>query len=162
MKTLVRNILTAVLLLGSLAAWVSLPWQFVVVLMLALALWLALTQLGQQTWAITAMGLSTLKQRAGPSLVIIVGIAGVVGVIVSMLAMAEGLRQTLEPSGSEDSAIVLRSGARVEANSVISRDQASLIGLLPGVAHNSDDKALVSAELSQMVSLFTRDGTREE
>lgn len=161
MRKTFRQILTAMLLLGSLVAWVILPWQVAVVLLFVLALWLALTQLGQQTLAITAMGLSTLRQRTGPSLVIIVGIAGVVGVIVSMLAMAEGLRQTLEPSGSDDSAIVLRSGARVEANSVITREQASLIGSLPGIARDSSNKGLVSAELSQMVSLSTRDGTRE-
>lgn len=161
MKKTIRQIITALVLLGVLVGWISLPWQAVLALLLVLVLWLALTRLGQQTLAITMMGVSTLKQRIGPSLVIVVGIAGVVGVMVSMLAMAEGLRRTLEPSGSEDSAIVLRSGARVEANSIITREQASLIGSLPGVARDEKNQGLISAELSQMVSLPTRDGARE-
>lgn len=161
MKKTFRQIVTAILLLLVLLAWISLPWQAIGVLALLLALWLVLTPLGRQTLAITAVGVSTLRRRVGSSLVIVIGIAGVVGVLVSMLAMAEGLEETLEPSGSDDSAIFLRSGARTEVNSLISREQALLIASLPGVARDAENKGIVSAELSQMISLPTREGARE-
>jgi putative ABC transport system permease protein len=48
-----------------------------------------------QILAITLMNLQNLPQRIGTSLVVVVGIAGVVGVLVSVLAMSEGFRYTL-------------------------------------------------------------------
>ena len=52
------------------------------------------------------MGISTLRQRLGSSAVIVVGIAGVVGVLVALLSMAEGYAETLRKTGSTDTAIV--------------------------------------------------------
>jgi putative ABC transport system permease protein len=152
-KKILVNLAVIVVLALVLAAWVSLPGAAVAGLALAAALWLGLTAMGRQTLAITAIGLSTLKERTGSSLVIVVGIAGVVGVLVSMLAMAEGLKRTLEPSGTTDTAILMRSGARVEVNSVITRDQAALITSLPGIARDSENRGLVSAEVSQVANL---------
>ena len=42
-----------------------------------------------------------LSQRVGPSLVVVVGIAGVERVLVSVLAMSEGFRHTLASCGYE-------------------------------------------------------------
>jgi putative ABC transport system permease protein len=92
--------------------------------------------------------------------VIVVGIAGVVGVLVAMLAMGAGFAQTLKQTGSDDSAIILRGGSQAETNSVITRDQVPLISALDGVARGADGKPLVSPELSQVVNLPSRsDGT---
>ena len=82
-----------------------------------------------------------------------VGIAGVVGVLVAMLAMGEGFKATLDKTGGEDTAIILRAGSQAETNSVIIRDQVPLIGTLPGIAKGADGKPLVSPELSQVVNL---------
>ncbi len=71
-----------------LTAWVMLPAVGVAAVAVVLALWLALTRTGRQTLAITQIGLSTLPQRLGISSVIVIGIAGVVGVLVAMLAMS--------------------------------------------------------------------------
>ena len=42
-----------------------------------------------------AMNLRSLPQRLGTSLVIVIGIAGVVGVLVSVLAMSTGIIKTI-------------------------------------------------------------------
>ncbi|MGH8181141.1 MAG: ABC transporter permease, partial [Steroidobacteraceae bacterium] len=73
-----------------------------------LAAWLAVTRTGHQSWSATRVGIATIPQRLGSSSVVVVGIAGVVGVLVAMLAMAEGFRSTLQQTGSDDTAIVLR------------------------------------------------------
>ena len=44
----------------------------------------------KQILAITGMNIRTILQRSGASIVIIIGIAGSVAVMVSLLAMAEG------------------------------------------------------------------------
>jgi hypothetical protein len=68
------------------------------------------------------VGISTLSQRIGSSAVIVVGIAGVVGVLVALLAMAEGYGQTLRNSGSLDTAIVMRGASANEVSSSLSRE----------------------------------------
>ena len=55
----------------------------------------ALNQIAQ----ITLVNLRTIPQRLGTSLVVVVGIAGVAGVLVSVLAMSEGFRHTLASTG---------------------------------------------------------------
>ena len=52
-----------------------------------------------QVVEITAINLLTIPQRLGTSLVIVIGIAGVAGVLVAMLAMSEGFRHTLASTG---------------------------------------------------------------
>ena len=85
-----------------------------------------------QVLAITAMNLRNLPQRVGTSLVVVVGIAGVVGVLVSVLAMAEGFRHTLASTGRADRVIMLRAGSDAELSSGVDRDQATLPASLPG------------------------------
>src|SRR3970282_674739 len=107
------------------------------------------------TLAVAGWGVSTLPQRWGASMVIVIGIAGVVGVLVAMLAMGEGFQATLKGTGSDDSAIILRGGSQAETNSVITRDQIPLISALAGIARGADGTPLVSPELSQVVNLPT-------
>ena len=70
-----------------------------------------------QILAITLMNLQNLPQRIGTSLVVVVGIAGVVGVLVSVLAMSEGFRYTLASTGRSDRVIMLRAGSDAELSS---------------------------------------------
>ena len=102
---------------------------------------------------ITAVNVLTLPQRVGPSLVVVVGIAGVVGVLVSVLALAEGFRHTLASTGRGQRMIMLRSGSDAEMSSGIGREQAALLAGLPGIARDASSRPLVTAELVVMVDL---------
>lgn len=101
----------------------------------------------RQTAAVTWMSLSGIGGRLGSSLVIVIGIAGVVAVLTAMLAMAEGFQKTLETAGRADHAIVLRDGSNEELSSGLSREQTDLIANMPGVAKDASGRALISAEL---------------
>lgn len=160
MKKFIANSLVILLLAIGLGAWIVLPWVGVAAVALLIALWLPLTRSGRLALAATRIGIASLPQRWGASSVIVVGIAGVVGVLVAMLAMGEGFQATLDSTGDDTTAIVLRGGSQAETNSVITRDQVPLLGTLPGVAHDAQGRALLSAELSQVVNLVSRaDGT---
>src|SRR5215468_395330 len=102
---------------------------------------------------ITLINLSNVPRRLGTSLVVVVGIAGVVGVLVSVLAMAEGFRHTLASTGRPTRVIMLRAGSDAEMSSGVGRDQATVLGALPGVARDEGGRPLVSAELFVMVDL---------
>jgi putative ABC transport system permease protein len=154
------NALSILLLALGLAVWVALPWFGVLVVAVAIAVWLAVTRSGRLALAATRIGIASLPQRWGASSVIVVGIAGVVGVLVAMLAMGEGFQATLNSTGDDSTAIVLRGGSQAETNSVITRDQVPLLSTLPGVAKDAQGRALISPELSQVVNVASRaDGT---
>ena len=81
------DLLLVALLAVVLAAWVMLPWPGAIVLAVGIAAWLAFSRRGRQAASVAGVGISTLRQRLGASAVIVVGIAGVVGVLVALLAM---------------------------------------------------------------------------
>ncbi|MBX3693757.1 MAG: ABC transporter permease [Steroidobacteraceae bacterium] len=108
---------------------------------------MGLTRSGRQAAAITRVGIATLPQRLGASSVIVIGIAGVVGVLVALLALAGGLQQTLRGTGNDDTAIVVRGGASAELDSGLSRESATLIAQAPGIARDAGGQPLVSAEV---------------
>src|SRR5690348_2879061 len=108
------------------------PWLLLVLLALFL-LWLIATRTGRQTWSVAEVGILTIPQRRGASLVVVIGIAGVVGVLVAVLAMAEGFEAVLKQTGSNDTVIVMRAGAQTEINSVLGHDSAILVAQQPQV-----------------------------
>ncbi|WP_198937780.1 ABC transporter permease [Pelomonas sp. KK5] len=146
MKTFFSRLGLLLLTVAVLVGWVWLPWFGALALALLLALWLLLPGPGTQARSVAAVGIATLTQRLGASAVIVVGIAGVVGVLVALLAMAEGYAQTLRQSGSEDTAIVLRGASAAEVASVLSREEVVQIAQAPGIARNAKGEPMASAE----------------
>jgi len=132
---------------------VLLPWWMLPALAVLVAAWMAFTRVGQQAWSVTRVGLATILQRLGSSLVVVIGIAGVVGVLVALLAMAEGFKATLRQSGTDDTAIVIRAGALTELNSVLDHDTATLVSQAPQVLKNATGAPIASAELVLVASL---------
>jgi putative ABC transport system permease protein len=141
------NVLMIVLIAVAIFVLVYLPWPALIALIVLLALWMALTRTGHQAWSVTQVGIATIPQRLGASSVIIIGIAGVVGVLVALLAMGEGFRQTLAQTGDAETAIVMRGGATAELSSGVSRDDATLIEQLPGILKDAQGKPIASPEL---------------
>jgi len=146
MKKFLKNLGLVLLTVVLLVAWVLLPWQGAVAAAVLLAAWMFLFRSGMQTRSVASVGISTLTQRLGSSAVIVVGIAGVVGVLVALLAMAEGYAQTLHNSGSRDTAIVMRGASANEVSSSLSREDIVQIEQAPGLARNAEGKPIISAE----------------
>jgi putative ABC transport system permease protein len=74
------------------------------------------------------------------------GMALVVFVFATVLMMSEGIRSTLVATGQPDNILILRKSAGAEINSSISRDQATLLSGLPGMATHSNGQPLISPE----------------
>ena len=135
-----------------------------VLLLLAvcLALWMLLSRQGRQAASVTAVGVSTLRQRLGMSSVVVVGIAGVVGVLVALLAMSEGYRETLSKTGSADTAIVMRGASASEVMSVLDHDSVTLIPQAAGIARNSKGQPMASPELVVAANLPIKGGSADD
>src|ERR1700743_3490413 len=96
----------------------------------------------RQTAAITGINIRSIPERWAPSLVIVIGLAGVVAVFTALLAMSTGFATTLKAAGRKDVAIVMRGGSDTEINSGLDRDSADLIKQSPGVGVGSDREAI--------------------
>jgi putative ABC transport system permease protein len=151
-----KNLGLVLLTLVLLAAWIVLPWQGALAALALFLAWMFLFRSGMQTRSVASVGISTLTQRLGASAVIVVGIAGVVGVLVALLAMAEGYAQTLRNSGSEDTAIVMRGASANEVSSSLSREDIVQIEQAPGIARDGQGKPIVSAETVAAANLPVR------
>lgn len=149
------------LVLAVLFAWLRLPATVLAALALAFLAWLLGSRAGQRALAVTRVGLGTLGGRRGAAAVIVIGIAGVVGVLVALLAMGEGLATTLRETGSVETAIVLRGGAGGEANSVLGREEIEVIRAAPGVARDQRGRPVASAEIAVVANVPRRGGGEE-
>ena len=107
----------------------------------------------RQIRAVTWMNLTSIPQRFGTSSVIVVGIAGVVAVLISVLAMATGFKRTIVATGRDDRAIVLRGGSNSELASTLSREATLTIMDAPGIRKDSAGKPIASAEAVVVVDM---------
>src|ERR1700722_19883488 len=112
----------------------------------------------KQIAAVTLMNIKSVPQRLGASSVIVIGIAGVVGVLVSILAMVGGLSQMMTSTGRADRAIVVSAGAGFETLSNITREATQTILDAPGIKLGIDRKPLASAEALAIVRLPLKRG----
>jgi len=111
----------------------------------------------RQALAIIGLSIRSIPERWAPSLVIVVGLAGVVAVFTALLAMSSGFESTLKATGRNDAAIILRGGSDAELNSAFDRDSTDLIKQEPGIATGADGKPLASAELMVIAELVRKD-----
>ncbi len=100
----------------------------------------------RQVIAVTAMNLRALPLRVTASLVSVIGIAGVVLILVALLSISEGFRHTLELSGSDRVAVVLRGSSSAELTSSFTQEQVQIIEQAPGIARDAHGP-IISAEL---------------
>lgn len=113
----------------------------------------------KQVANITGLNLKSIPQRWGSSLVIVIGLAGVVAVFTTLLAMADGFATTLKAAGRDDVAMIVRGGAGSEINSVFDLDAAALITQLPGIRRDADGKPLAAPELIVITELMKKGET---
>ena len=111
-----------------------------------------------QIAAVSAMNLRSLPQRIGTSSVVVIGIAGVVAVLISVLAMSTGFMRTLEKTGPENRAIVVRTGSSTELVSVLTNEAALTIADSAGIKKGGDGRPLASPETLLIVNLSKKDG----
>jgi len=101
----------------------------------------------KQFFAVTLLGLRTIPNRLGASMVVVVGMACVVGVLISILSMSVGYMQIVEKTGHADRVVVLSQGSLYEYASFISRGNAVAIADAPGLRKTADGKAIASTDM---------------
>jgi putative ABC transport system permease protein len=114
----------------------------------------------RQIGAVVALNLKSLTQRTKTSLVIVVGIAGVVAVLISVLSLSTGLVNALAATGSPDRAIILHKQSVSEVGSSIPNESVVTLLEQPGIAHDASGRPIASAEMLATINLPRRDNGR--
>lgn len=105
-----------------------------------------------QMLVVARLGLLTLPQRKGSSLVIVICMACVTAVLLSVLSVTNGLLRASQVAGSPGRAIVfsldsaMGPGGRAEEASRIPQDALAVLVGAPGVARDRDGKPGMAAE----------------
>jgi putative ABC transport system permease protein len=99
-----------------------------------------------QSLVVARLSLAGLRTRFWPALVIVSSVAGVVGVLLSMLALTAGLIQAFGATGDAGQALVLSSNDPVEYSCDIQRNTLGTILDAPGIARDVDGDAIADAD----------------
>jgi len=91
----------------------------------------------------------------------VLGVTLVAFVFAAVLMMANGLREALVSSGSDNNVVVIRQASTSEINSFVSREQASVIQTLPEIAVNENNQPLVVGEVIVIINESIK-GTNNE
>ncbi len=114
----------------------------------------------RQIWIVSALNFKSLKSRFWQSMVIVVGLAATVGVMLSMLSVAAGMRQAYLNAGDPNRAIVVSKGVEQEGQSAITRAMAPMIAAAPGIAKDKGGKPLADRNLNMGVPVLRKDGSK--
>jgi putative ABC transport system permease protein len=112
----------------------------------------------KQIWAVTAMNIRALPQRAGTSLVTVIGVVTVIAVMVSLLAIGVGLLQSINKNVRPDDAIVLTSGTAASYMGSVSRTAAAIIADAPGVKKDSAGRPMAAPQALVIVEVTKKNG----
>lgn len=85
------------------------------------------------------------------------GIALTVAVLLSILALVNGLKATLETTSDPLHVIVLRKGAESELTSIFERTQYQDLKFKPGIAIGRDGQPMISLEVITVISMANVD-----
>ncbi|HKW02683.1 MAG TPA: ABC transporter permease [Vicinamibacterales bacterium] len=108
-----------------------------------------------QVLAVTLVSIRTIPQRLSSSVVAVIGIAGVVVVLVSVLSIGEGFKAAVQGTGSPNRAIVLRNGSQSEMTSGLTGPETDIVKQAPGIAQ-SGGRPVAAAEMFVVVDLPKR------
>ncbi len=105
-----------------------------------------------QSLVLIRIALSECRTRLGASLVIVVGIAFVVGVLAYTLAMRAGLLRMFAPVDDPTWAIVLSAKSPTEFGSAISPGDLAVIQNAPGIAISRHGRPMADGEVKRQVN----------
>ena len=107
----------------------------------------------KQIGSVVSTNLRSLPQRYATSLVVVIGITGVVAVLIAVLSLSTGLTHALSATGRPDRAIVLHAQSNSEVGSSLPHDWTATILQAPGIMRGADGKPIASAEMLATVNV---------
>jgi putative ABC transport system permease protein len=91
--------------------------------------------------------IQNLKARSVSTAMSVFGIGIVIAVMLSMMALYNGVRKATTTSGSKDAMMVMREGAQAEVSSWVTKEAYRIIRSLPGIQKDDKGQPLMSPEI---------------
>jgi ABC-type lipoprotein release transport system permease subunit len=91
--------------------------------------------------------IGNLKARRVSTFMTILGIGVVIAVMISMMALKNGVHSAIVSSGSKENLMVMREGAEAELSSSVTKDAFRIIRTLPGISKDGSGAPMISPEL---------------
>ncbi len=101
--------------------------------------------------------LRNLVVRKTTTLMAALGIALTVAVLLAMLSLVNGLKSSLESTGSPLDVMVLRKGSTAELTSAVSRQDFQVLKVKPGIAKDKNGQPEASLEIVSVINLVSVD-----
>src|ERR1700761_7137456 len=110
----------------------------------------------RQSLALILTALQTIPERMGSSLVTVIGVVTVMGVLVTMLAMGEGLEHLAQNGDRPDRASVIAAGSQSSLASSVSRATLDKVVDKPGVRHDAQGRPIVTGVVLMILDGITK------
>ncbi|MFI4975226.1 MAG: ABC transporter permease [Caulobacterales bacterium] len=110
----------------------------------------------RQVWAMTAMNLAAIPQRPGAALVTMIGVASVVAVLISLLAVGAGVNRSVNLDDQPERAVVLSGSAPVEYMGNFTPAQVAMIAEAPGVRRDPQGRPMVQPLAAVIVEVANK------
>ena len=107
-------------------------------------------------FALTGTALRSIPQRLGAALVTVISISTVIGVLVAMLSLGQGLESFAQTGVRDVEVIVIASGAESAMNSSLSVADVVKIIDKPGIRRDPQGRPMASGSVTQIVDGVTR------
>jgi putative ABC transport system permease protein len=104
--------------------------------------------------------IGNLKARRISTAMSMFGIGVVIAVMVSMMALNNGITKVTVSSGSKENLMVMREGAEAELSSWVTKDAFHIIRALPGIAKDAQGQPIASPELVILFKLPKKDNPK--
>jgi len=110
----------------------------------------------RQSLELTITGLRSLPARFGASLVTVISVITVMGVLVTMLALGQGLERLAHTGARPDRVMVIAAGAQSSLASSVSRSTLDKVLDKPGIRHDAQGKPLVTGVVLMVIDGVTK------
>jgi putative ABC transport system permease protein len=106
----------------------------------------------RHTWVLTVAAIRSIPERLGTSAVTVISIATVMGVMVAMLALGQGLGELVATDARLDRVVVLSRGAQSALQSYLPRTIVGTIADKPGIKRDDEGKPLVQGAVFMFIN----------
>jgi putative ABC transport system permease protein len=110
----------------------------------------------RQSWALILTALQTIPERIGSSLVTVIGVVTVMGVLVTLLAMGEGLEHLAQGGDRPDRASVGAAGSQSSLGSSVPRATLDKVVDKPGVRHDAQGRPIATGVVLMILDGITK------
>ena len=104
--------------------------------------------------------IGNISSRRVSTFMSVLGIGIVIAVMLSMMALSNGVNSAIVSTGSKDNLMILRDGADTELVSWVDKDKFQVLRTLPGIQKNAQGQPVISPELIIVFKLPKKDNPK--